>query len=225
MITCIGKFIFCFPPEIPRDIAFIPSILKRVQRWRVSWRSIGFWSRLISMSVRCILKVSSFIHSAQSHIKTRHCSAISCTVYRTARPKRRLQGLCRRKLLPYHCLLFAVVCPTKQNRCGEVKWAGKNCTSQKELWFSCQHSNRGGQFGLVHFSDMPDVFFSQFSMIFLIPFTTGFSHSTCNWRPEVKMFCSCAIIERAFLDLDKCRWRKINVVPCLNYSRSTERWA
>ena len=66
------------------------------------------------------------------------------------------------------------------------------------------------------FQKRPDVFFSQFSMIFLIPFTTGFSHSECNWRPEVKMFCSCAIIERAFLDLDKCRWRKINVVPCLN---------
>ena len=29
------------PPEIPRDIAFIPAILKRVQRWRISWiRSI-----------------------------------------------------------------------------------------------------------------------------------------------------------------------------------------
>ena len=29
------------PPEIPRDIAFIPAILKCVQRWRVSWiRSI-----------------------------------------------------------------------------------------------------------------------------------------------------------------------------------------
>ena len=144
--------LFPLPPEIPRDNSFISPILKRVQRWQVSWiRSIGFWSRLISMSVRCILKVSSFIHSAQSHIKTRHCSAISCTVYRTARPKRRLQGVCKRKLLPYYCLLFAVVCPTKQNRCDEVKWAGKNCTSQKELRFSCQHSNRGGQFGLVHF--------------------------------------------------------------------------
>ena len=29
------------PPEIPRDIAFIPAILKCVQRWRISWiRSI-----------------------------------------------------------------------------------------------------------------------------------------------------------------------------------------
>ena len=32
----LANFIFCLPPEIPRDIAFIPSILKRVQRWRVS---------------------------------------------------------------------------------------------------------------------------------------------------------------------------------------------
>ena len=170
-LLVLANFITCFPPEIPRDIAFIPSILKRVQRWRVSWiRSIGFWSRLISMSVRCILKVSSFIHSAQSHIKTRDCSAISCTVYRTARPKRRLQGVCPRKLLPYHCLLFAVVCPTKQNRCDEVKWAGQNCTSQKELWFSFQHSNRGGQFGLVHFSEKARCFLCTVFYDFLDPF-------------------------------------------------------
>ena len=32
----IGKFSFLFAPEIPRDIAFIPPILKRVQRWRIS---------------------------------------------------------------------------------------------------------------------------------------------------------------------------------------------
>ena len=35
----IGNFFFfsfCLPPEIPRDIAVIPSILKRMQRWRVS---------------------------------------------------------------------------------------------------------------------------------------------------------------------------------------------
>ena len=33
--------LFC-PPEKPRDIAFIPSVLKRVHRWRVSWiRSIN----------------------------------------------------------------------------------------------------------------------------------------------------------------------------------------
>ena len=25
------------PPEIPRDIPFIPAILKCVQRWRISW--------------------------------------------------------------------------------------------------------------------------------------------------------------------------------------------
>ena len=35
-ITSIVNFIICLPPEIPRDIAFIPSILDRVQRWRVS---------------------------------------------------------------------------------------------------------------------------------------------------------------------------------------------
>ena len=34
-------FFTCFPPEKPREIAFIPSVLERVQRWRVSWiRSI-----------------------------------------------------------------------------------------------------------------------------------------------------------------------------------------
>ena len=171
LLLVLANFITCFPPEIPRDIAFIPSILKRVQRWRVSWiRSIGFWNRLISVSVRCIFKVSSFIHSAQSHIKTRDCSAISCTVYRTACPKRRLQGVCPRKLLPYHCLLFAVVCPTKQNRCDEVKWAGKNCTSQKELRFSCQHSNRGGQFGLVHFSEKARCFLFTVLYDFIDPF-------------------------------------------------------
>ena len=26
----------CLPPEEPRDIVFIPSVLKRVQRWRIS---------------------------------------------------------------------------------------------------------------------------------------------------------------------------------------------
>ena len=35
-ITRIVNFIICLPPEIPRDIVFIPSILDRVQRWRVS---------------------------------------------------------------------------------------------------------------------------------------------------------------------------------------------
>ena len=30
------NFIICLIPEIPRDIVFIPSILDRVQRWRVS---------------------------------------------------------------------------------------------------------------------------------------------------------------------------------------------
>ena len=28
---------FSYSPWMPRDIAFIPSILKRVQRWQVSW--------------------------------------------------------------------------------------------------------------------------------------------------------------------------------------------
>ena len=37
VITCIGKFYHLFTPEIPRDIAFIPSVQKRVQRWRISW--------------------------------------------------------------------------------------------------------------------------------------------------------------------------------------------
>ena len=32
-----ADFIACLPPERTRDIAFMPSVLKRVQRWRVSW--------------------------------------------------------------------------------------------------------------------------------------------------------------------------------------------
>ena len=40
-LLVLANFITYLPPEIPRDIAFIPSILERVQRWRVSWiRSI-----------------------------------------------------------------------------------------------------------------------------------------------------------------------------------------
>ena len=40
-LLVLANFITCLPSEIPRDIAFIPSILERVQRWRVSWiRSI-----------------------------------------------------------------------------------------------------------------------------------------------------------------------------------------
>ena len=31
----LENFIICLPLEIPRNTAFIPSILKRVQRWRV----------------------------------------------------------------------------------------------------------------------------------------------------------------------------------------------
>ena len=37
VITCIGKFYHLLTPELPRDIAFIPSVQKRVQRWRISW--------------------------------------------------------------------------------------------------------------------------------------------------------------------------------------------
>ena len=33
----LEKFITCLPSGKPRDIAFIPSVLKRVQRWRVTW--------------------------------------------------------------------------------------------------------------------------------------------------------------------------------------------
>ena len=40
-LLVLRHFITCLPPEIPRDISFIPSILERVQRWWVSWiRSI-----------------------------------------------------------------------------------------------------------------------------------------------------------------------------------------
>ena len=39
----------CLPPEIPREIAFIPSILKGMQRWWVSWiRSIS-WIKVKTM--------------------------------------------------------------------------------------------------------------------------------------------------------------------------------
>lgn len=33
----LADFIFCLPPDKPRDITFIPSVLRRLQRWRVSW--------------------------------------------------------------------------------------------------------------------------------------------------------------------------------------------
>ena len=33
---CIGKFYHLFPPGISPDVAFIPSIIKSVQRWRIS---------------------------------------------------------------------------------------------------------------------------------------------------------------------------------------------
>ena len=35
-LLVLAIFNTCFPPEIPSDITFIPTILKRVQRWRVS---------------------------------------------------------------------------------------------------------------------------------------------------------------------------------------------
>lgn len=34
-LPALAHFIICLPPEIPRDIASTPSILQRVQRWRV----------------------------------------------------------------------------------------------------------------------------------------------------------------------------------------------
>ena len=33
-LLVLANFITCLPPEIPRDIAFIPGIIKHVQRWR-----------------------------------------------------------------------------------------------------------------------------------------------------------------------------------------------
>ena len=33
-LLALANFVTCLPREIPRDIAFIPSILERVQRWR-----------------------------------------------------------------------------------------------------------------------------------------------------------------------------------------------
>ena len=36
-LLVLAEFITCFPPDILRDIDFIPSIQERVQRWRVSW--------------------------------------------------------------------------------------------------------------------------------------------------------------------------------------------
>ena len=35
-LLALANVITCMLPEIPRDIAFIPSVPKRVQRWRVS---------------------------------------------------------------------------------------------------------------------------------------------------------------------------------------------
>ena len=36
-LVVLANFITCSSPEIPRDIMFIPSILKFQQRWRISW--------------------------------------------------------------------------------------------------------------------------------------------------------------------------------------------
>ena len=33
-----NQFSLVFPPEKPRDIAFIPSVLKGLQRWQFSWK-------------------------------------------------------------------------------------------------------------------------------------------------------------------------------------------
>ena len=65
----LANFITCLPSEIPRDIAFIPSILERVQRWQVSsMRSIrpqlaNFLSEISCLRVRashhsCVLSPS-----------------------------------------------------------------------------------------------------------------------------------------------------------------------
>ena len=35
-LLVLANFITCLPPESPRDIAFMPSILKRVQKCRIS---------------------------------------------------------------------------------------------------------------------------------------------------------------------------------------------
>ena len=35
-LLVLANFLTCLPPEIPRGIAFLPSILKRLQRWRVT---------------------------------------------------------------------------------------------------------------------------------------------------------------------------------------------
>ena len=55
-----ADLIICLPPEKPRDIDFIPAVLKRVQRWRVSWISNDNrteWSPIRSVVIRVINKI------------------------------------------------------------------------------------------------------------------------------------------------------------------------
>ena len=40
-----------FAPEKPRDVAFILPILKRVQRWQASWRSINVFKKVGSLAL------------------------------------------------------------------------------------------------------------------------------------------------------------------------------
>ena len=55
----LANFSTCLPPEIPRDIAFIPAILERVQRWRVSWiRSITFIHLLFFASLKLVFRIN-----------------------------------------------------------------------------------------------------------------------------------------------------------------------
>ena len=66
-LLVLRHFITCLPPEIPRDISFIPSILERMQRWRVSWiRSITscYWRSFIYFPYRSRL---SFIFHSSIH--------------------------------------------------------------------------------------------------------------------------------------------------------------
>ena len=39
-LLVLANFIACLPPEIPHDIAFIPGIIKHVQRWRESSKKV-----------------------------------------------------------------------------------------------------------------------------------------------------------------------------------------
>ena len=67
----LRHFITCLPPEIPRDISFIPSILEPVQRWWVSLiRSItsSYWRSFIYSSCLSFIFHSSIHPSPQLYI-------------------------------------------------------------------------------------------------------------------------------------------------------------